>query len=190
MEKLYLPRYYKTKLLTYAEDKFRIILDNAIKEQLKHIDENIVILTKVRLLDIFRPNNQRKDSNTLFNKVSQKHIDFVIVDDKYNIICLVELDDNTHNSEERQERDKFVDGVAKECGVPIFRIKERVASITLDNLEPIIASILEHFAPTCEFCNKKMIAKRSHRGFNYGHWFYGCTNFSTEINCKYNISIG
>lgn len=184
-----IPRYYARKLLSNAENKLRVIIEETLRKQLKCIDEDIVILTKVRLLDIFSPNSHRPDTHKLFNMVSQKHIDFIIADRDYNIICLVELDDDFHKRDDRKARDEFVDSIAKECNIPLYRIKEKIDKVTPESLVLISYCVLDYFAPTCIKCGAKMIAKRSHRVFNFGHWFYGCKNFDTKINCGYNISI-
>lgn len=85
-------RYSKCKLMTEHE--------KACYDRLKPVTDKLQleIFTKVRLLDLFEPNEDRIDSKTLFYKVSQKHIDFVIWDSKHNsVVLLLEISDYSHS---------------------------------------------------------------------------------------------
>lgn len=108
--------YHKTYLLTKHEyafyHKLRPIADR----------HNLQILAKVRLADLVDVDGGL-DRNTRFRylgKISSKHIDFVIADDM-KVLLLIELDDNSHNSEERIERDKFVEKVLEVSGYKLIR---------------------------------------------------------------------
>lgn len=57
------------------------------------------------------------------NKIQRKHVDFVLCD-KRNLeaACAVELDDRSHQQQDRRERDQFVDGVFAAAGIPMLRV--------------------------------------------------------------------
>jgi len=108
--------YHKTYLLTKHEyafyQKLRPIADRY----------NLQILAKVRLADLIEVDGGL-DRNTrfrYFGKISSKHIDFVIADDM-KVLLLIELDDNSHNSEDRIARDKFVDKALAVSGYTLIR---------------------------------------------------------------------
>lgn len=104
-------RYSKCKLMTEHE--------KACYDRLKPVTDKLQleIFTKVRLLDLFEPNEDRIDSKTLFYKVSQKHIDFVIWDSKHNsVVLLLEISDYSHSAPDRRYRDGFVRSIAEEVG--------------------------------------------------------------------------
>lgn len=93
-------------LFTKAEQKFLVALH--------HISgDDFHVFGKVRVSDIIVPavNQYEKGSgwHWLFSQVSQKHVDFVITDKDLNFICAVELNDKSHDKEDRQKRDAFLE---------------------------------------------------------------------------------
>lgn len=108
--------YHKIYLLTKHEyafyKKLRPIADRY----------NLQILAKVRLADLIGVDGGLDRSTHLryFSKISSKHIDFVIADDM-KVLLLIELDDNSHNSEDRIARDKFVDKALSVSGYTLIR---------------------------------------------------------------------
>lgn len=94
--------------------------------QLKTITEkhNLPLFAKVRLLDLVEPvKNNNPKYKTYFYKVQAKHVDFVICNEKLVAKLIIELDDNSHNTENRQERDKFVDEVLTSTGYKIIHTR-------------------------------------------------------------------
>ena len=76
---------------------------------------------KVRLADLVTPT-----ANTLvgFNKTSQKHVDFVLCRaDSFEIQCVIELDDSSHEEPGRKARDRFVDAALSSANIRIIRVK-------------------------------------------------------------------
>lgn len=82
---------------------------------------NLQILAKVRLADLveIKSNLNYANSNVYFNKIKSKHIDFVLVDNM-KVVMLIELDDSSHQYQNRMERDIFVDDVVQRCGYIII----------------------------------------------------------------------
>lgn len=69
------------------------------------------IFTQVALNRILEINNRRKQQQ-LRNRIDRKSIDFVLYDERMKkIICCIELDDPTHEREDRIERDLFKDTI-------------------------------------------------------------------------------
>ena len=80
------------------------------------------IFTQVALNRIIEINNRRKQQQ-LRNRIDRKSIDFVLYDEKTKkIVCCIELDDSTHEREERIERDLFLDKIFKDT-IKLIRIK-------------------------------------------------------------------
>ena len=80
------------------------------------------IFTQVALNRILEINNRRKQQQ-LRNRIDRKSIDFVLYDEKTKkIVCCIELDDSTHEREERIERDLFLDKIFKDT-IKLIRIK-------------------------------------------------------------------
>ena len=78
-------------------------------------------MCKVRLADIIKVNLnlQRSESQSAFNRIQSKHIDFVICkSDDMSIHSIIELDDKSYNQTSRQKRDAFVNNALKGAGIP------------------------------------------------------------------------
>lgn len=57
------------------------------------------------------------------NRIDRKHVDFLICETKtMDPKLVVELDDQSHQRKDRQDRDEFVDEVFRIAGIPIVHI--------------------------------------------------------------------
>ncbi len=110
-----LPYYSKETLLSRGELAFYRYLRHAVPK-------GVSVSFKVRLSDLIGCSAQgcAKD---LARKISQKHVDFVLVDAETSAILLaIELDDKTHLAADRRERDRFVDKALAAAGIAILRV--------------------------------------------------------------------
>lgn len=108
---------YKSKyLLSPNEYKF-------YKELKKFTDENsLLICPKVGLKDLFDVTDT-KNKMTYFNKVKQKHIDFLVCDSTLKPKYAVELDDKSHEKEKSKESDDFKNAIFGLANIPLIRVK-------------------------------------------------------------------
>ena len=104
-------------ILTPAEKHFYKVLSSIYKDE-------FIIMAKVRLADIVKvsPNIRKKHWWGYFSKISQKHLDILILE-KSNLstLCAIELDDKSHEKRERVQRDTFVNQVMAQTGIPLYR---------------------------------------------------------------------
>jgi hypothetical protein len=110
-------------LLTAAERSFFGVLQQALASDYQ-------IFAKVRLADIVRPvkNPSRSGWQSAFNRITGKHVDFVLCDsERLGIVAVVELDDRTHERLERGVRDSLVDSALANAGIPVLRVSARQA---------------------------------------------------------------
>lgn len=96
----------------------------------------MIACPKVRLLDIVEPINGEFYKGAM-GKIQSKHVDFVICDKDLYVKGILELDDNSHNLPERQERDKFVDAALKNVGYKVVHVRA-VTEETIKELLPQI----------------------------------------------------
>lgn len=92
--------------------------------QIKKIADSrdLVVFSKVRLADLVWVPKTYKAFKFFFNKIKAKQIDFVLCDSKsFEIVCLIELDDISHELSHRQSRDRFVNKVIKKSGHNFIR---------------------------------------------------------------------
>lgn len=108
----YQKRYLLTKNEYQAFKNLKAILDKY----------QMIACPKVRLLDIVEPINGDTYKGAM-GKIQSKHVDFVICDKDLYVKGILELDDNSHNLPDRQERDLFVDTVLKNVGYKVVRVK-------------------------------------------------------------------
>lgn len=121
----YQAKYLLTRNEWYEFRKLRELTDSM----------GLVICPKVRLLDIVEPRRGEPDYMSLLGRVKSKHVDFVICAPDLRIKAVLELDDNSHNRRDRQERDEFVDMVLRSVGYTVIHTRS-VTENTLDILKP------------------------------------------------------
>ena len=81
------------------------------------------VFAKVRLLDLLEPVKGNPKYKTYFYKVQSKHVDFVLCDEKLVARYIIELDDSSHDRNDRKERDNFVDEVVESVGYKIIHVR-------------------------------------------------------------------
>lgn len=95
--------------------------------------KDLQVCPKVRLLDIIEPRRGEANYRSLLMKVQSKHVDFLITDQDLRIKAVVELDDGSHDSKDRKERDEFVDTILTSVGYKVIHTK----GITEETLKDI-----------------------------------------------------
>ena len=182
-----LPYRLRDDFLSPAEFSFYKVLSSVVGTRL-------TIQSKVRLADIFfvaRPN----ENVAFFNRIAQKHIDFLVCDSvTMKPLFGVELDDSSHKRNDRQEREEFVENVCKVTGLPLLRlpvqreynsreISVQIAPFLKDKVgvsappsQPEIDKQVGS-VPLCPKCGIPMVLRTVAQGEHKGKQFYGCQNY-------------
>ena len=73
-----------------------------------------------------------------YSRIQSKHIDFLLCngDSLYPVVA-IELDDNSHDSKERQARDGFINKTFESADIPLIRCKGA------GNLETLLQNYLK-----------------------------------------------
>jgi very-short-patch-repair endonuclease len=110
------PYALRNYLLTKAENSFYHVLKSALPA-------GSVIMCKVRLSDVlFVERNEGGKAD--WNRINQKHIDFLICEEgALRPRLAIELDDASHQSERAIDRDEFLVGALDAAGLPLLRIR-------------------------------------------------------------------
>ena len=111
------PQYVRSKsVLTFQERKLLGTIRKAINNE-------YIILMKVRMGDFIYIANQPKDGTFYPNQVIFKHVDFLLCG-KFRVepLLVIELDDSSHNSAQRMESDKVKNEICDAVGLPYLRI--------------------------------------------------------------------
>lgn len=98
----------KPSLLTETEKNFY----NVIKEVLP---ENHLLFPQINLATVISKNDESRFQNELF-----RNIDFLITNLEFKPLVFIEINDSSHNSNQRKERDKKVHNICEEAGIPII----------------------------------------------------------------------
>jgi hypothetical protein len=129
-------RVYKPKgpyLLSAGEKRF---FDTLVQS----IGAEEYVCPKVRIADLVEVDLPKNDKEywASFNKISQKHVDFVIVNrNDFAPKLIIELDGGSHNDKTRLERDEFVDSVLKSARIPIVHVEAK-GSYLVENVKALI----------------------------------------------------
>jgi len=95
--------------------------------------KGLIVCPKVRLLDLIEPRRGDPKHKTLLYKIQSKHVDFVICDQNLYVKAILELDDNSHNQADRQDRDNFVNLILQDVGYTVIRTHS-ITETTLDQI--------------------------------------------------------
>lgn len=180
-------------LFSPAERSFLGVLNQAV-------GENTQIFGKVRVADVIAPQKglSRSDWQKSFNKISGKHFDFLLCNTSdLSVLCAVELNDSSHNSKKRKDRDAFLEGACQAANVQIIQIAARSTynineiqqslaaylpgSMSPDSTQESVEAIIEHQPSgdekVCPKCSSKMVKKIAKKGKNVGNEFWACSAF-------------
>lgn len=125
-------KYRKNK---YLMSKAEISLYGCLQQI---IEKDEAIHCKVRMADILKINEKAPKRRIGFNKIIRKHFDYVIINKRTGEIkYTIELDDKSHNSKKRIERDIFVDSACKSANLKLVRIKAK-ASYNFDEIKKLV----------------------------------------------------
>jgi very-short-patch-repair endonuclease len=102
----------KRQLLTERE--------RALYQRLIQSLPNHIVLAQVQLLQVLNFQRGRR-TQTIFNRISQLSLDFLILNPDTSIVAAVELDDATHTREDRRQADARKSHALQSAGVPLIR---------------------------------------------------------------------
>jgi ssDNA-binding Zn-finger/Zn-ribbon topoisomerase 1 len=175
-------------LFTPGERSFLAVLQQAV-------GNNAAIFGKVRVADVVEPKNGLGNSarQKAFNKISAKHFDFLLCDkEDLSVACAIELDDGSHNSKRRQERDEFLKGVCEAAGVPLVQVPAEPGYVISEvrGLLPRYLTVKdtlgsqpspapeiqepESISKVCPNCSTVMVKRVAKNGKHAGKSFWAC----------------
>jgi hypothetical protein len=117
------PYSVSNRFLTKAEHSF-------YKVAQKVLGEDFMLCPQVSLSSIFFITDQQQFASA-FNRIARKRVDFIVCDAvTMKILFGIELDDSSHQREDRMERDGFVNRVFQAACLPLVHVKVRESYMT------------------------------------------------------------
>lgn len=120
--------YERSDLFSPAEASFFRVLELAAESRWR-------VFAKVRLADLIRheKGHGRSGRQTALNRITSKHVDFVLCDpETLRVAGVVELDDKSHGTLERGIRDMNVDQALADAGIPVLRVPAKRGYMPVD----------------------------------------------------------
>jgi hypothetical protein len=78
------------------------------------------------------------------NRINQKHVDFLLIrPSDLKPLAGIELDDRSHEEDDRKQRDAFVDEVFQSCGLPLIHVPAK-ATYSPAELKATMVNALSH----------------------------------------------
>lgn len=188
------PYRLRDHFLSPAELSFMGVLRTAVGDR-------AALYTKVGLGDLFWVKSDDQSRFRIYtNKIDRKHVDFLLCDlATMQPLVGIELDDKSHQQEDRRARDEFVDKVFEAAGLPLLHIPAKRAYSTSElaaTLEKHLRTQAEGTAtrsvqvpqvplpavvpsapPKCPKCGAEMVLRTAKTGANAGNQFWGCPNY-------------
>jgi predicted RNA-binding Zn-ribbon protein involved in translation (DUF1610 family) len=184
--KIEYPYHIRDDFLSPAELSFYLVLKSQVSDW-------ALVFPKVALRDLFyAKTSDNSKYRTYTNKIDRKHVDFLLCDPTaVRPIVGIELDDKSHQRQDRKERDEFVEKVFQAAKLPLVRVpaKRAYTAAELDALlKPYSKKADEVIAtkepekekkadPCCPKCGSEMILRTAKSGANQGERFWGCSRY-------------
>lgn len=112
--------------LEMSEEKFRYELKSSLvtKNEMEYLNcikavlpENCLVQAQANLASFIVRTDNARFQNELY-----RNVDFLITDTAYRPLVVVEINDQTHLTKERRERDRKVVKICEEAGIPIIKL--------------------------------------------------------------------
>ncbi|MFA7292342.1 MAG: DUF2726 domain-containing protein [Rhodocyclaceae bacterium] len=187
-----LPYQKQAVLFTPAERSFYGVLSQAVGKDFQ-------VFGKVRVADVLavRRGLDNQARTRAFNQISAKHFDFILcAPGDLSVLCAIELNDASHQRNDRKDRDIFLLNACNAAGLPLInfdakhayvaseicaRIAECISGVSAETrTEPTIAvdePVVAATEQSCPKCSSPMIRRVAKGGNNAGQEFWGCSRF-------------
>lgn len=139
------------------EDKFLYTLKASLvtKTEMEYLNgikavlpENCLVQPQVNLASFIMRTDGARFQNELY-----RNVDFMITDLSYRPLFIIEINDQTHMTPDRRERDKKVSFICEEAGIPIIKLwtsygvnQEYIKKRIMETLAALPAKRIQHFA--------------------------------------------
>ena len=126
-------KYRPKPIMTHREEE-------AFRYLVRIFDQKFYVIPQVYLGSILNHEIKGQNWQGAFQHINRKSVDYVLLNkETLKVVCAVELDDRTHDSEKRQKRDAEVERILKGADIPLVRTR----NLTNRNEREVIALFAE-----------------------------------------------
>ena len=132
------PYQYRRKdyLISRAEHKFFDVL-------IESVGDRFYVFPQVHLATFLDHKIVGQNWKGAFRHIDEKSVDFVLCDkNDLSVLCVVELNDKSHNSKKRKDRDAFLTAACESAVLPLIQIPAQAAY----NIDEIIQALIAHLS--------------------------------------------
>lgn len=133
----------------------------------KAISSSLFVSCQVRMVDVVKPDPRQNKTNFLKARarVMQKHFDFVLCRaHDGEIVCIIELDDFSHDNPLREESDQFKNQACRHAQIPLLRYRDphfvSIARIQKDVQKSLSYKKKPHINP-CPKCGGLLLTREN-----------------------------
>lgn len=154
LQSLFSPYKRQPYLFTPAERNF-------YKALVRAVNGEFIIFGKVRVADLVTITAKygSKGSMRSLGKIAQKHVDYCLCNpNDLSVVCVLELNDKSHDRRHRRSRDDFLDEMFKSVKLPVVWVTAKNTYDTVEIRQRIFASITQYEGktpPTSHIYNPK-----------------------------------
>lgn len=106
----------KNHVMTKREERF-------FRELCQIFEKQCYVIPQVHLSALLEHKVKGQSWKGAFAHIHQKSVDYVLLRKKdLSVLCAVELDDITHMTNDRKNRDTEVERIFKDAGIPLVRL--------------------------------------------------------------------
>lgn len=114
-----LPYKYRSKshIMTKREEKFFLLLCDIFRDK-------CYVIPQIHLSALLDHRIKGQNWKGAFAHINGKSVDYVLLRSRdLSVLCVVELDDSTHDTVERVERDREVEYMLSSANIPLVRLR-------------------------------------------------------------------
>jgi ssDNA-binding Zn-finger/Zn-ribbon topoisomerase 1 len=173
-------------LFSAAERSFLGVLEKAAGDEHR-------VFGKVRVADVISVKSMKERAawQRAFNRINAKHFDFLIcAKDELTIEAAIELNDQSHESRKRRDRDQFLVELCRAVSLPLLvvpaqstysvgELRAKVQSVLAGEAAPAAFEpmLREQEPPVCPKCAAPMVRRIAKKGATAGEEFWGCSAY-------------
>ena len=131
-----------------------------------------------------------KNDNSPFHNELFRNVDFLVTNERYTPLFVIEINDQTHLNKERKERDEKVQNICEEAGIPVVRFwttygvnQEYISKKIRETIQSLPVPRVHHFSQNTTTQTPMPVNDHNSRGGKSKSGCYIATCVYGSYNC-------